>query len=210
MAKSAALSPRKKPLQERSRQTVAAILSAAAQVLERHGYAGASTDAIALRAGVSVGSVYQYFPNKDAILVVLVERHMEEGSALLRGLLDEARDEVLDLEVLIGRFVDAMMALHCSEPKLHRVLFEEVPLPARLRRRLQRYEDEFAESVASLLTELPGLRSQSPGLAAQIVVRSIEGLIHGFVLHPPPEIEPEVFCSEVVDLVVGYLSGPEP
>ncbi len=205
MARGAALSPRKKPRQERSRQTVAAILGAAAQVLERCGYAGATTDAIAQRAGVSVGSVYQYFPNKDAILVALVERHMDEGSRLLAGMLAEVRGKPVDLEALIRRFVDAMMALHRNDPKLHRVLFEEAPLPASLRRRLQRYEDEFAESVASLLAELPGLRMESPTLAAHIVVRSIEGLIHSFVLHPPPDIEPETFCQEVVALLVGYL-----
>lgn len=205
MARSRPLSPRKKPRQERSRQTVAAILTAAAQVLERRGYASATTDAIAERAGVSVGSVYQYFPNKDAILVTLAERHMEEASRLLRGMLDRDRGESLDLAVLTRRYVDAMLALHQSEPNLHRVLFEEAPLPASLRRRLQRYEDEFAESLAALLSELPGLQVRDPTLAAHVVVRSIEGLIHGFVLHPPPGVEADAFCGEVVELLVGYL-----
>ncbi len=205
MSRSKALSPRKRPRQERSRQTVAAILTAAAQVLGRRGYAGATTDAIAERAGVSVGSVYQYFPNKDAILVALVERHMEDGSRRLRTMLDDVRGEGLELDVLIREFVDAMMALHENEPKLHRVLFEEAPLPASLRRRLQRYDDEFAASLASLLVEQPGLHIPDPALSAHLVVRSIEGLIHGFVLHPPPDIEPDAFCREVVALLVRYL-----
>ena len=205
MAKRAALSPRKKPRQDRSRQTVAAILGAAAQVLERHGYAGATTDAIAERAGVSIGSVYQYFPNKDAILVALVEQHMEDGFRLLGGMLDEARHAAPDLEALIGQFVEAMMALHRSQPKLHRVLFEEAPLPASLRGRLQRYEDDIAGTVAKLLTAQPELRVERPELAAQIVVRSIEGLVHGFVLHAPPDIEPDAFSREIVTLLVRYL-----
>jgi len=184
---------------------VAAILTAAAQVLERRGYASATTDAIAERAGVSVGSVYQYFPNKDAILVALAERHMEQGYRLLRGMLDEERGEAVDLEGLIRRSVDAMMALHRNEPKLHRVLFEEAPLPASLRRRLQRYEDEFAEFVASLLAQQPGLRIENPDLAAHIVVRSIEGLVHGFVLNPPPDFDSERFCQEVARMLVKYL-----
>ncbi len=200
-----ALKPRKKPRQERSRRTVAAILTAAAQVLERRGYAGATTDTIAERAGVSVGSLYQYFPNKDAILVALAERHMEEGSRQLRTMLDGIRPEAVELRTLIGHSVDAMMALHRNEPKLHRVLFEEAPLPPSLRGQLRRYEDEFAESLASLLADLPGMHIQNPALAAHIVVRSIEGLIHGFVLHPPADIGPDAFCQQVVELLDGYL-----
>jgi AcrR family transcriptional regulator len=141
---------------------VAAILTGAAQVLERRGYAGTTTDAIAERAGVSVGSVYQYFPNKEAILVALAERHIEEGFERVWGLLEEARGRELALETLMRRFVEAMIALHRNEPRLHRVLFEEAPLPAGLRRRLQRLEDAFAEQVAMQLAEWPGLRPQSP------------------------------------------------
>ena len=155
--------------------------------------------------GVEAMALYHHFPNKDAILVALAERHMEEGSRLLRGLLDEVGGESVDLEALIRRFVDAMMALHSNEPKLYRVLFEEAPLPASLRLRLQRHKDEFAESVASLLAERPGSRIRSPRLSAHIVVRSVEGLIHGLVMHPPPDIEPDAFCQELVELLVGYL-----
>src|SRR5262247_3195924 len=68
-----AVAPRKRPVQERSRSTVDVILEAAAQVLERDGYAAATTDLIAERAGVSIGTLYQYFPNKDSILLALTQ-----------------------------------------------------------------------------------------------------------------------------------------
>lgn len=77
------VSPRKHPTQGRSRETVRAILEGAAQVLEREGYAAATTDRIAERAGVSVGSLYQYFPNKDAILLALGRCHAIEGAQIL-------------------------------------------------------------------------------------------------------------------------------
>jgi AcrR family transcriptional regulator len=186
---------------------VAAILSAAAQLLERRGYAAATTDAIARRAGVSVGSVYQYFPNKDAILVALVDRHMDEGFERIWRLLEEARAQPPDVEGLLRRVVDAMMALHASEPRLHRALFEEAPLPPSLRRRLERLEDEFTAGVAALLAGWPGLGPQSPLLAAHVVVRAVEGLVHGFILHPPSGIEADAFTSEVVALLVRYLHG---
>ena len=88
------LKPRKRPSQARSKATVEAILVAAAQVFRRQGYAGATTDRIAERAGVSVGSLYQYFPNKDAILVALTERHVDAGFALVRELLAETLSDV--------------------------------------------------------------------------------------------------------------------
>jgi AcrR family transcriptional regulator len=75
--------PRKQPRQSRSRDTVAAVLKAAAQVFTSRGYAATTTNHIAERAGVSIGSLYEYFPNKDALLVALMEQHIEEGEAIL-------------------------------------------------------------------------------------------------------------------------------
>src|SRR6266540_4026301 len=77
MAPKLRTSPRKQPRQKRSLETVDAILAATAQVLVRHGYEGANTNRIAEAAGVSVGSLYQYFPSKEALVTALIERHME-------------------------------------------------------------------------------------------------------------------------------------
>lgn len=71
------LSPRKKPAQSRAAATVHAILEGAANILERQGLEGYTTNEIAARAGVSIGSLYQYFPNKDAVTIALIEREME-------------------------------------------------------------------------------------------------------------------------------------
>jgi len=204
-----ALKPRKRPRQERSRQTVEAILAAAAQVFERRGYAAGTTDAIAVRAGVSVGSVYQYFPNKDAILVALVERHLEEGVALVSQLLQEAREGPVELDALLRRFVEAMLALHQREPRLHRVLFEEIPLPASLRRELERREGAIAEQVAALLTEQLGLPLRSPALTAYLLVHSVEGLVHDFVLRPPQGFDADAFADELVCVLRSYLDAAE-
>ena len=78
MARRKPLNPRKQPSQGRSRFTIRQIVEAAARVFEERGYAGATTNRIAERAGVSIGSLYQYFPNKESILVVLLEQHTQE------------------------------------------------------------------------------------------------------------------------------------
>lgn len=202
----AKLSPRKEAVQARGKQTVEAILEAAAQVFVREGYAGGTTNHIAERAGVSVGSVYQYFPNKDAILVALVQRHLSEGLALLTALFAEARSDE-PLPRLLRRFVEAMARFHSSDPRLHRLLFEEAPHPASLRRELQQLEESMAEAVASLLQGHPEVRVRDLATAAYLAVHVVEGLVHHFVLHAPAGLDEARFVDEVVALLDGYFSG---
>lgn len=201
------LKPRKRPSQARSKATVEAILVAAAQVFRRQGYAGATTDRIAERAGVSVGSLYQYFPNKDAILVALTERHVDAGFALVRELLAETLSDVPALEPLLRRFVVAMITLHEREPELHRVLFEEAPLPASLRRKLRKRENELATEVAALLEVHPEVRMRDPRLTAYVLVQSVDALIHNFVLHPPEGIDAESLTGETVRMLYLHLTA---
>ena len=201
------LKPRKRPSQARSKATVEAILVAAAQVFRRQGYAGATTDRIAERAGVSVGSLYQYFPNKDAILVALTERHVDAGFALVRELLAETLSDVPPLEPLLRRFVVAMITLHEREPELHRVLFEEAPLPASLRRQLRKRENELATEVAALLEVHPEVRMRDPRLTAYVLVQSVDALIHNFILHPPEGIDAESLTGETVRMLYLHLTA---
>jgi len=207
MPPSTQLKPRKTPSQARSKATVEAILVAAAQLFRRQGYAGATTDRIAERAGVSVGSLYQYFPNKDAILVALAERHIDTGFALVRELLAEALTDVPVLESLLRRFVVAMIALHEHEPELHRVLFEEAPLPSSLRRSLRKRENDLATEVAELLEAHPEVRMRDPRLTAYILVQTLDSLVHNFILHPPKEIDAKPLTEELVSMLDQYLRG---
>ncbi len=195
------------PTQARSKATVTAIIQAAAQVFRRHGYAGATTDRVAERAGVSVGSLYQYFPNKDAILVTLAEQHIDEGFAMVRSLLQGFVAEMPPLEMVLRRFVVAMIALHEHEPELHRVLFEEAPLPASVRRRLRKEENRFAREVSALLEGHPEARVDDPDLTAYVMVQAVDALVHNFVLHPPKEIDADALVDETVRLLHGHLTG---
>jgi AcrR family transcriptional regulator len=201
------LKPRKTPAQARSKATVEAILVAAAQVLRRHGYATTTTDRIAERAGVSVGSLYQYFPNKDAILVALTERHIDAGFALVRELLAGARANRPPLKAMLRRFVVAMIALHEHEPELHRVLFEEAPLPSSLRRELRKRENDLATEVAELLEAHPEVRMRDPRLTAYTLVQTVDSLVHNFILHPPKDISAESLTEEMVRMLHIHLKA---
>jgi len=86
------LRARRDPAQERSRQTVDAIVEAAGQLLVEHGRLGVTTNAVAERAGASIGSVYQYFPNKEAIFASLQERHRDQVMPLIQHTLARLAD----------------------------------------------------------------------------------------------------------------------
>lgn len=114
------VTPRKKPLQSRSRATVQAVLVASAHILEEHGLAGFNTNAVAERAGVSIGSLYQYFPSKDAILVALMEQSLTMFSEDLSEAIDGAPGDSLadDLKFMLQM---GLMS-HLRRPNLMRLL----------------------------------------------------------------------------------------
>ncbi|MFD0473770.1 TetR/AcrR family transcriptional regulator [Nonomuraea thailandensis] len=125
------LTPRKQPRQHRSRETVAVILEAAAQLFQRYGYAGTTTNKIAERAGVSIGSLYQYFPNKDALLVALAEHHLAQSGEQVAQVLARAAERRPSLLELLTGLVRCVADLHTDRPALHRLLFDQAPaLPA--------------------------------------------------------------------------------
>lgn len=211
MARRPHLVPRKKPLQRRAQQTVAAILEAAAQVFERLGYARATTDRIAERAGVSIGSLYQYFPGKDAILVALLEAHVDESLQLVRRLLERVPSgkglHEVGLDELVGWFLEDLIAHHRERPRLQRLLLAETPVPDKALAHLQKSEDEIASLVAALLENHPEVRVENTALAAWMLVHVTENLVHEYVVHPPPgPVSEEVFVAETTRLIRAWLT----
>ncbi|PKE28055.1 TetR family transcriptional regulator [Rahnella sp. AA] len=120
------LNPRKMPSQSRSTHTVEAIIEGAAHILEQHGLKGYTTNAIAARAGVSIGSLYQYFPTKDAVTVALIEREMTE-------LVQEAKQVLLrdDRGEALRQLIEVAVRYQLRRPVLAMLLdFEEHRLSA--------------------------------------------------------------------------------
>ncbi|HEY1584191.1 MAG TPA: TetR/AcrR family transcriptional regulator, partial [Polyangia bacterium] len=135
------------------------ILAATARVLVKEGFDRASTNRIAEQAGVSIGSLYQYFPSKEALVAALVERHIETMSEALQAEMHALADA--PLAVAVRRMVTLMLDAHAIEPELHRVLNEQVPRVGRLHRvheveaRMQRLGRAYFEGRRSELR--PGL-----------------------------------------------------
>jgi AcrR family transcriptional regulator len=200
------LRPRKSPSQARSRATVATLLEAAARVFASRGYAGATTNHIADAAGVSVGSLYEYYPNKDALLVALVDAHITEGQALLDAVAARVLSPSCSLRDAVACLVEAMIDLHARDRKLHRVLFEETPLPPRVRRRLEDAERTMAERLSRYLAGRPEVTVPDEDLAATILVQTIEALTHRLVIHGEPAEHPAQE-AEMVTLITAYLTA---
>jgi AcrR family transcriptional regulator len=121
MARAPSTTPRRRPRQARSRFTVDAILDAAARVFEARGIERATTNLIADRAGVSVGSLYQYFPNKLSIVLALIERYQAD----MRGMWDEVLSVARapqSLHEAVERAIDGTWSLAASRPAFLAVL----------------------------------------------------------------------------------------
>ena len=204
-AQRVALSPRKTPLQTRSRDTVAVILKGAAQVFAAHGYAGATTNRIAERAGVSIGSIYEYFPNKEAILIALAEAHLDEGQRILQQAALELMATPRNLEGTKRGSVMAMVQVHAADPALHRVLSEEAPRPQQIRRRILALEQESTAWTEQYLRGQTEVAVRAPALAAAVVVQTIEAMTHRVVIHAEPGTNINAYVEEIVALVMGYL-----
>lgn len=118
------MNPRKTPRQSRSEQTIAVILEAATRVLERDGAAAFNTNRVAERAGISVGSLYQYYPNKAALLFALQEREIQATTAMLEAILD---DDTLSPRRRVTEAVRGFFETEAAEARLrHSLLAAEV------------------------------------------------------------------------------------
>ena len=118
---------RKIASQERSRATVDALIEATARVLIKQGYDRASTNKIAAKAGVSIGSLYQYFPSKEALVAAVTERHTQELSQVVRNALRKVTAR--PIEIAARELVAAAIDAHRVDPKLRRILDEQFPGP---------------------------------------------------------------------------------
>lgn len=195
---------RKQPKQDRAAQTRQRILDAAAHVFAEHGYAAGTTNRIAEQAGVSIGSLYQYFPNKDAVLRALMDAHVEAAARLLTERVSAGLPPRLDDTLRL--FVRAAIDNHRDNPRLHRVLFEEAPRAPAFLARVRELEQFGVDAAARLLEQHPEARAGR--LNAQIAVATIDSLVHRLVTSPDP-VDFQELEDEIVVLLTGYLCRPD-
>ncbi len=198
--------PRKSASQKRSRLTVDTLLQATARVLVKDGYDRASTNRIAHVAGVSIGSLYQYFPSKEALVAAVIDRQTQEvmrlaGDALIKVAMQPVEEAIRQL-VKLG--IDT----HRVNPKLHRVLTEQVPRVGRLENVQAIDRQVYALVRAYLDAHRDEIQVDDVELAAFVCVTTVEALTHAAVIYRPDVLSDEkanIFIDEVTRLVLRYL-----
>ena len=208
MARHPATKPRKTASQVRSRATVAALVEATARILVEEGFDKASTNRIAEVAGVSVGSLYQYFPSKEALVAAVVERHNRDIMQVVQSALAEAIS--LPVEDAVRRLVAMAVEAHRVDPELHCVLAEQIPRTGRLENADSVDRQAHAAFRDYLESRKEELAVTDVGLAAFICATSIEAVAHNAVLHHA-EMSSDPAVQALIDeascLIVGYLKG---
>jgi AcrR family transcriptional regulator len=195
--------PRKRPRQARSKATVDTILEATTRVLVKQGFDGLSTNAVASAAGVSIGSLYQYFPNKTALVAALIDRHMEEMNAAI--LAELTRVAKLPFAEGVRCVVELTIRAHAIDPELHRVLTEQVPRVGKLAR-LREVDEICHRMVAGLLAaRRDEIAIRDPDLAAFILVSAIESVVHRAALLYPQRLRDPRLVEETTLMVTRYL-----
>lgn len=207
MPTAARTNPRKTASQRRSRLTVEALLEATARILVREGFDKASTNRVAEVAGVSIGSLYQYFPSKEALVAALIDRHNRQVMQAVRGELAEALN--LPMEEAVRRLVSVAVKAHRIDPKLHRALTEQIPRVGRLENVEFFNRQYFVLFENYLESRRDEIRIADLGLAAFVCVTAIEALTHTAVLHRKMTSVEQVkaLVEQATRLVVEYLTG---
>jgi AcrR family transcriptional regulator len=206
MARAPLTKPRKNASQERSRATVDALLEATARILVKEGFDKASTNRIAEVAGVSVGSLYQYFPSKEALVAAVIERHQQQIMQTVRGELAEIM--TLPLEKAIRKLVGIAVTAHRVNPTLHRVLAEQIPRVGKLEKVAAFSSENYVLFRQYLEKHRDEIRVDDLELASFVCVTSIEALTHNAVLHHPGMLSEDrkgSLIDEGARLVTGYL-----
>ena len=206
MARRPLTSPRKTASQARSRATVDALIEATARILVRESFDRASTNRIAEEAGVSIGSLYQYFPSKEALVAAVIDRHNRDLMQMARGVLAEVA--ALPVEQAVRRLVTVAIEAHRLDPRLHRVLAEQLPRTGRLKNVEAFNRENHALFRAYLDGHRGEIRALNLELAAFVCVTSIEALTHRAVLDRPEILAGEAvgpLVDEATRLIVRYL-----
>ncbi|GAA0501721.1 TetR family transcriptional regulator [Paractinoplanes deccanensis] len=191
--------------QARGERRIGDILDATLALFAELGYDRTSTNAIAARAGMSPGSLYQYFPNKEAIAEALSQRLLDQLRAAHAAAFDQASAASLPLPELVSRVVDPLVAFNVANPGA-KTLFGTAAMPAALSAGSRPLHDAVTGRVAALIrARFPGLPDPDVNRAAMVAVQIVAALMGPIVAAEGRERA--ALVAELKRALVGYLAG---
>ncbi|WP_347016267.1 TetR family transcriptional regulator [Acinetobacter seifertii] len=197
-----ALKPRKSPVQARSTATIEVLHEATIQVLLKEGIVKCNTTRIAERAGVSVGSIYQYYPNRDSLLAAVLQRHLDSVAEKIEELC--LKYEKTSIKTLISALVDEIILAKLSNPEESKALYAisgergGVDLSKRM-------NDRMLAAVSNLLESASDIEFDDSQIVAEFVLGAIMGLIRRVLENQVTDKVEQVLESHLKLMVVAYL-----
>lgn len=192
---------RRIPRQERARVTVDAIIEATVELADTDGWTHLSTNRIAERAGVSIGSLYQYFPNKESILAAVVEKHYLEVHRIVWQALEEMADPATPLARVLASMFRRLVQIHVEDPALTRV--------AMVAEQQARSDPEesgvFAAALEEIFRRRPDTAMPHPMVAAHVTTVCAQALTRWLAHEAPEGLDREVAIDEMTAMLTGYL-----
>lgn len=199
-----ALTPRKRPQQSRAVATVEAILEAASQVLVERGHAGMTTTRVAARSGVSVGSLYQYYPSKDALLVALLDLKLSRMMTAIEAATGRTRGRPFAERA--RAIVEAVFVVKSADPALT-VALAECPPQLGGKQLLQNQLRPIVALLRRLLDEHRAeLRIADPDLCAWMMVHAVNGVVDAAALEPA-RLRSRATREAAVQMVLAFVGG---
>jgi AcrR family transcriptional regulator len=189
---------RKAPRQARSKALVEAIIQAGARVLGDQGWAGFTTNKVAEAAGVSIGSLYQYFPDKRTLIEAVRQHHFDDMLRVIRRAMEGEKA----FNAFAGRLVDGMIDVHLTHAALHRVMLDEVPGHRGTRAAYDSFRTEYLSGYAQAIA--PYRKDSEREAVAEVLSAAVEGVIHSAAR--AGRLEAPELRRELVGLISGYLS----
>ncbi len=201
------LKPRKQPTQRRSRLTVDAILEATGLLLKESGLECFTCNHIAERAGISIGSLYQYFSNKEAIIAELRRRHFSMVRTRLKTAIQACQG--CSFSEQLHHIVRVNVAIHRDDPVLHQLLSDRYRHIGFDADNTEPREDPAllgSEPATSALVNDLGFSEQQAKTSAIVISIIVESLTHAAIVDQRLHLEPDELVEEIVKVVMGYLS----
>lgn len=196
--------PRNSPRQQRSRETYERVLDVAAKTFEERGYTGTTTNKVAEAAGISIGTLYHYFPDKDALLYSLAERHLAGARESMMAVFARLRESAPGLEESLRAGIEVNVRLHVEEPQLHRLLYDSAPRSEELLKRLRAANAAIADEVERHFERLDVAKTNRK-LVASMVVSGIEAQVHAAIIDAREPVECELLIETLTRLWVRAL-----
>lgn len=198
---------RRRPTQERARRTVERLLDAATTLFQERGYTATSMTAIAEGAGVGIGSLYQWFPTKEDLLLGLADRHLDDATPKLAATAARLREELPPLDVTARAFVEAAVEVNADDARAHRELFVHCPRTPPVLERLAALHDAMVDELVWHLRRL-GLDHGDVRLRAEVAVHATDAVVHDVVIARPDGPDRSAAIDELVRSLVASLGAP--